>query len=97
MARRHIDRQLLRRRPGISRFLIGAPVFFGTVLVGLWVTLDRPSPERIYSAAPYYRYCDDARAAGVAPLYRTDPGYREQLDYDGDGWACEPMPRRRRR
>lgn len=33
--------------------------------------------------------CDDARAAGVAPLRRGDPGYRADLDPDGDGTACE--------
>ena len=38
----------------------------------------------------YYRYCSDARAAGAAPLYRNQPGYREGLDRDGDGVACEP-------
>lgn len=38
----------------------------------------------------YYRYCADARAAGVAPLYAGEPGYRPALDRDGDGAACEP-------
>jgi hypothetical protein len=38
----------------------------------------------------YYARCDDARAAGVAPINVGEPGYREQLDADGDGIACEP-------
>lgn len=38
----------------------------------------------------YYRYCADARAAGVAPLYAGEPGYRPELDRDSDGVACEP-------
>jgi len=38
----------------------------------------------------YYRNCDAARAAGVAPLYYGEPGYREGMDGDGDGIACEP-------
>lgn len=42
------------------------------------------------SSDVYYRYCKDARAAGAAPLYRGDPGYRPQLDRDNDGVACEP-------
>jgi hypothetical protein len=29
------------------------------------------------------------RAAGKAPLYRGDPGYRAGLDRDDDGVACE--------
>lgn len=39
--------------------------------------------------APFYKTCADARAAGAAPLRRGDPGYREELDRDGDGKACE--------
>lgn len=38
----------------------------------------------------YYEDCDAARAAGAAPLHRGDPGYRPELDRDGDGVACEP-------
>lgn len=34
--------------------------------------------------------CDDARAAGVAPLYAGEHGYRPEMDGDGDGVACEP-------
>ena len=37
----------------------------------------------------YYRNCDAARAAGAAPLYRGEPGYRSGLDRDNDGIACE--------
>jgi len=38
----------------------------------------------------YYRNCAAARAAGAAPIRRGQPGYRSQLDADGDGIACEP-------
>jgi hypothetical protein len=38
----------------------------------------------------YYAGCDEVRAQGLAPLYRGDPGYREGMDGDGDGVACEP-------
>ncbi len=41
----------------------------------------------------YYTSCRAARAAGAAPLYRGQPGYRPQMDGDNDGVACEP-PRR---
>lgn len=34
--------------------------------------------------------CNDARAAGTAPIYRDEPGYRTDMDGDGDGIACEP-------
>lgn len=42
----------------------------------------------------YYRNCAAARAAGAAPLYRGQPGYRPQMESDGDGIACEPYRRR---
>ncbi|MDP4574100.1 excalibur calcium-binding domain-containing protein [Qipengyuania sp. G39] len=53
---------------------------------------DESAPFGLTSAGSsdvYYRYCKDARAAGAAPLYRGDPGYRPALDADNDGVACE--------
>jgi hypothetical protein len=41
-------------------------------------------------AGAYYPNCDAARAAGVAPIYADEPGYRDTMDGDGDGIACEP-------
>jgi len=41
-------------------------------------------------AGAYYPNCDAARAAGVAPIYEGEPGYRPELDGDDDGIACEP-------
>jgi len=38
----------------------------------------------------YYPNCDTARAAGAAPIYAGQPGYRSELDADEDGIACEP-------
>lgn len=40
-------------------------------------------------SAVYYANCTAARAAGVTPLYRGQPGYASHLDRDGDGVACE--------
>ncbi|WP_027891159.1 excalibur calcium-binding domain-containing protein [Calidithermus chliarophilus] len=37
----------------------------------------------------YYANCSEARAAGAAPIYRGQPGYRPGLDRDRDGVACE--------
>lgn len=37
----------------------------------------------------YYKNCGQARKAGAAPLRRGEPGYREALDPDGDGVACQ--------
>jgi DNA polymerase III subunit epsilon len=47
------------------------------------------SPGGSTGGSAYYRNCAAARAAGVAPLHRGDPGYRSGLDRDGDGIACE--------
>ncbi|MBY8823848.1 excalibur calcium-binding domain-containing protein [Sphingomonas colocasiae] len=53
--------------------------------------VDAPAMTRPASAGvAFYRACADARAAGAAPLYRGQPGYRDALDRDGDGVACEP-------
>ena len=41
------------------------------------------------SSGTFYRNCAEARAAGAAPIYRGEPGYREKLDRDNDGIACE--------
>lgn len=37
-----------------------------------------------------FRNCDEARAAGAAPVRRGDPGYGPHLDRDNDGIGCEP-------
>ena len=37
--------------------------------------------------------CNEARAAGTAPIYAGEPGYRDGMDGDGDGVACEPYRR----
>ena len=37
----------------------------------------------------YFPNCKKAKEAGAAPLYRGDPGYREELHRDRDGIACE--------
>ncbi|WP_240740910.1 excalibur calcium-binding domain-containing protein [Deinococcus sp. Arct2-2] len=57
-----------------------------------------PASPRPVSPAPaspalapgvFYPNCAAARAAGVTPLLRGQPGYRSGLDGDGDGRACE--------
>lgn len=37
----------------------------------------------------YFANCDEARAAGMAPLFQGQPGYRRGLDRDHDGIACD--------
>jgi cell envelope opacity-associated protein A len=58
------------------------------------VTVDQPSTVAqgfVDTGATnvYYANCTAARAAGAAPIYRGEPGYRSALDRDDDGIACE--------
>ena len=47
-----------------------------------------PAPEPA-PADVHYANCTAAREAGAAPLLRGEPGYRNAMDRDGDGIACE--------
>ena len=50
---------------------------------------------QLLPADSWFANCDDVRSAGVAPLYAGEPGYRPEMDGDGDGIACEPYRGRR--
>ncbi|ATQ32109.1 calcium-binding protein [Rhodococcus ruber Chol-4] len=54
-----------------------------------------PAPQAAPAPAPSagYKNCTEAWNAGVAPLYRDEPGYAPKLDRDDDGVACEVDPR----
>ena len=43
-----------------------------------------PEPQK-----EFYANCKEAKAAGAAPMYKGDPGYRPELDRDKDGIACD--------
>jgi hypothetical protein len=60
-------------------------------LTSIWVQSTASSEEvaRVERSV-YYSNCSQARAARAAPIYRASPGYREGMDGDGDGVACEP-------
>lgn len=49
----------------------------------------QPQQEQPSQAGAHYDNCSEARAAGAAPLRRGEPGYRDALDGDNDGVACE--------
>ena len=52
------------------------------------------APQRADPAAVersvHYAGCNEVRALGKAPLHAGEPGYRSEMDGDGDGIACEP-------
>jgi hypothetical protein len=52
-----------------------------------------PAPLETTAPAQGYANCTDAWNAGVAPLYRGEPGYAPKLDRDDDGVGCERDPR----
>ncbi len=61
-----------------------------------WTQLPPPdlrSPEEIAAVEESVTYsgCNEVRAIGKAPLHRGEPGYRTDMDGDGDGLACEPI------
>ena len=47
------------------------------------------APTPTPTASAYYLTCAAADAAGAAPISRGHPGYRPELDEDGDGIACD--------
>lgn len=82
-----------RRLPSIKLLglaaMAGVGVGFGASERIGWLELTR-SPE-VFSE--FYSNCTDARLSGAAPIRSGEPGYRPQLDRDGDGVACEPYSR----
>jgi hypothetical protein len=48
-----------------------------------------PAPAPAQGGSVSYANCTAARAAGVTPIHRGEPGYSGKLDRDGDGIACE--------
>jgi hypothetical protein len=58
------------------------------VMVGLAVVFGGGVFAAPVSAFPFSN-CDQAEAAGAAPMYAGQPGYSSDLDADGDGVACD--------
>jgi len=79
--------------------LPGGVVARRPVAVPAPVPAPRPAPAPVPAPRPVpapgtvpgvtYANCTEARAAGVTPLHRGQPGYSSKLDRDGDGIACE--------
>lgn len=92
---RAIKPRRFRRRPMIrpvTAILAAVMLYLG--LSNAYPSLPAAALNQVSNYFTYYANCDAARAAGVAPIYRGEPGYRPPLDRDNDGIACEPLPRR---
>lgn len=50
-------------------------------------------PEIIFKHFAAFERCSAARAVGLAPAFRGQPGYWPHLDADQDGISCEPWKR----
>jgi Excalibur calcium-binding domain len=55
-----------------------------------------PTIEGLSLRATYYNSCREAFQDGRINIRTGEPGYRPELDADGDGLACEPFLRKRR-
>lgn len=77
-----------------AKHVLGSAAALGAMIGTAWasVPLLMQTPEeraRIEQSITYVG-CNEARAAGKAPIYRGQPGFRDTMDGDGDGIACEP-------
>jgi len=72
---------------------VSIPALAAMVFIAVYQLAPAPAPapaEAGEASDVYYDGCNAVRAAGAAPLYRGQPGYREEMDGDDDGIACEP-------
>ena len=91
-------RRASRKRPPFAVQVVTASITVGLVtwaatpeLSRMWSMATMPQAElEAIEGSVYYSGCDEARAAGVAPIHRGSPGYRDGMDGDSDGVACEP-------
>ena len=85
-----------------GKFLALLACATATTFAGTWWYLSRPLPgaERQVADPPPlsskkgeeldFRDCGEVIASGNAPLLAGRPGYKAELDPDGDGIACPP-------
>ena len=75
----------------VGCILVAAVTWIATPQVtALWTsTTSSPEKNAERERSVYYSGCNEARAAGAAPMYRGQPGYRPGMDGDDDGIACE--------
>ena len=86
---RGYDRAVRLRRAYRTAKVVGVSVCF----------LEADAPQSVATLITLrhvasYPNCDAARAVGLAPAYRGQPGYWLSHDRDQDGWSCEPWPGR---
>ena len=75
-------------------FLLVIPVLAVGLLIGLKFQDSPWPPATTFIHMLAARNGAAARSVGLAPARRGEPGYYDHHDRDGDGWVCEPRPRR---
>jgi hypothetical protein len=81
--------------PMKARFILPTALVMGAAAGSIWssippaLSMSAEQRERVESSV-YYAGCNEVRDLGKAPLYAGQPGYRIEMDGDGDGIACEP-------
>ena len=80
-----------RKKSSLLQAMTGALIPVVTIaLIALFYQHASPQTRtRPPQAGDHWQGCNDARAAGTAPIYEGEPGYRPDMDGDGDGIACE--------
>ena len=79
-----------------TRSIFPAAIIFGATGGFIWANVPpsltrSPEENARIEASVTYGGCNEVRALGKAQLYAGEPGYRETMDGDGDGIACEPI------
>ena len=78
-----------------AKHILGSAVALGAVIGTAWASvpllMQTPEERARIEQSVTYSGCNEVRAAGKAPIYRGQPGFRDTMDGDGDGVACEPM------
>jgi hypothetical protein len=94
---------MARRYPHRQKTPFGAQVLAAASIFGVMIFTAAPQLQKSTTGSTamldqiktveqsaYYPNCNAARAAGSAPMRSGTPGYRDELDGDSDGIACEP-------
>ena len=84
------------RKRSFNQGLLGVALAQGIALVTVFFimpammeTPEERAARHAVERSVTYSGCNEVRAAGKAPLHRGEPGYRSNMDGDGDGTACE--------
>ena len=77
----------------IGAALVGALVGFASPhkLRGTPPVMQSAEERARIEQSVHYSGCNEVRDLGKDPIYAGQPGYREDMDGDSDGIACEPI------